>query len=45
VADPEDQRERTQALRWFNQELASDDRFVSLIFPAGDGIAFGIKNS
>jgi caffeoyl-CoA O-methyltransferase len=43
VADPEDQRERTQALRRFNENLAADSDFVSMIFPAGDGIAFGLK--
>ncbi|MGD8632047.1 MAG: O-methyltransferase [Anaerolineales bacterium] len=45
VADPEDQRDRTKALRWFNERLASDAHFVSLIFPAGDGIVFGLKRS
>lgn len=43
VADPDDQRERTRALRWFNEHLAADPDFVSMIFPAGDGIAFGLK--
>ncbi len=43
VADPEDQRKRTQALRAFNEQLAADPQFVSMIFPAGDGIAFGLK--
>jgi predicted O-methyltransferase YrrM len=43
VADPEDERERTESLRWFNEQLASNSDFVSLIFPAGDGIAFGVK--
>lgn len=45
VADPEDQRERTLALRAFNERLAADPQFVSMIFPAGDGIAFGLKKS
>jgi caffeoyl-CoA O-methyltransferase len=45
VADPEDQRERTKALRRFNEQLALNSDFVSLIFPAGDGIAFGLKKS
>jgi predicted O-methyltransferase YrrM len=43
VADPRDERERTKSLRWFNEQLASNSDFVSLIFPAGDGIAFGVK--
>lgn len=43
VADPADQRERTKALRTFNEQLAANPQFVSLIFPAGDGIAFGLK--
>jgi caffeoyl-CoA O-methyltransferase len=43
VADPEDRRERTIALRRFNEELASNPDFVSMIFPAGDGIAFGLR--
>jgi predicted O-methyltransferase YrrM len=45
VADPDDQRERTKALRGFNERLASDPNFISLIFPAGDGIAFGWKKA
>lgn len=43
VADPEDERERTKSLRWFNEQLASNPKFISLIFPTGDGIAFGFK--
>lgn len=43
VANPDDQRERTKALRAFNERLASNPDFVSMIFPAGDGIAFGLK--
>lgn len=29
-------------IRLFNERLASDDRFISTIFPAGDGIAMGV---
>ncbi|MGD8732300.1 MAG: O-methyltransferase [Anaerolineales bacterium] len=45
VVDDEDQRERTKALRRFSEQLASNSDFVSLIYPAGDGIAFGVKRS
>ena len=45
VADPDDLRERTQALRWFNENLAAATGFVSMIFPAGDGIAFGVRRA
>jgi predicted O-methyltransferase YrrM len=30
-------------LREFNRRLAQDKRLVSVIFPAGDGIAAGCK--
>ena len=37
ASDPE-----VAPIRLFNERLASDDRFISTIFPAGDGIAMGV---
>ena len=42
VIEGSDRVERVAALRAFNNQLASDPRFVSTIFPAGDGLAFGL---
>ncbi len=43
VIDEQDQSERAVVLREFNRRLAQDERLVSVIFPAGDGIAVGCK--
>jgi caffeoyl-CoA O-methyltransferase len=43
VVDAADTRERTEALRAFNRRLAEDPRMVSLIFPAGDGMAVAVR--
>jgi caffeoyl-CoA O-methyltransferase len=45
VIDEEDLSERAVVLREFNRRLAQDERLVSVIFPAGDGIAVGCKVS
>ncbi len=44
VVDESDRRPRTLALRAFNRQLAEDPRLISMVFPAGDGIAFGVKH-
>ncbi|MEJ2011788.1 MAG: O-methyltransferase [Anaerolineales bacterium] len=41
VVDSDIQTERAHVLRQFNQRLAQDQRLVSLIYPAGDGLAVG----
>jgi caffeoyl-CoA O-methyltransferase len=41
IVDPAAQSERLRVLREFNQRLAGDPRLVSLIYPAGDGLAIG----
>jgi caffeoyl-CoA O-methyltransferase len=41
VVDAANQTERAHVLREFNQRLAQDQRLVSLIYPAGDGLAVG----
>lgn len=41
VVDPKDQSERATVLREFNRRLAQDERLVSVIYPAGDGLAIG----
>jgi caffeoyl-CoA O-methyltransferase len=33
---------RVVATRLFNERLASDDRFISTVFPGGDGITLGV---
>ena len=43
VIDEADQSERAVVLREFNRKLAQDRRLVSVIFPAGDGLAIGCK--
>ncbi len=43
VVDTADASERTEALREFNRRLAEDQRMVSLIFPAGDGMTFAVR--
>lgn len=41
IIDPTVQTERAHVLREFNERLAGDSRLVSLIYPAGDGLAIG----
>jgi caffeoyl-CoA O-methyltransferase len=41
VVDEANQSERAVVLREFNRRLAQDSRLVSLIYPAGDGLAIG----
>jgi len=43
IVDAADTSERTEALRGFNRRLAEDPRMVSLIFPAGDGMAVAVR--
>ncbi len=43
VVNAADTSERTEALRAFNRRLAEDPRMVSLIFPAGDGMAVAVR--
>jgi len=43
IVDAADTRERTEALRAFNRRLAEDPLMVSLIFPAGDGMAVAVR--
>lgn len=38
VYDPENQEESTQAIRAFNEKVASDDRLEAIILPIGDGL-------
>ena len=42
IVDSNDSDPRAVATRSFNERLASDERFISTIFPAGDGIALGV---
>ena len=43
VVDASDTSEQTEALRAFNRRLAEDPQMVSLIFPAGDGMAVAVR--
>ncbi len=43
VVDAADTSEQTEALRAFNRRLAEDPQMVSLIFPAGDGMAVAVR--
>ena len=43
IVEEADTSERTEALRAFNRRLAKDPRMVSLIFPAGDGMAVAVR--
>ena len=43
VVNDEDTSERNEALRAFNRRLAEDPRLISLIFPAGDGMAVAVR--
>ncbi len=43
VVDAADTSEQTETLRAFNRRLAEDPQMVSLIFPAGDGMAVAVK--
>lgn len=43
VVDAANTNERTEALRAFNRCLAEDPRMLSLIFPAGDGMAVAVR--
>ncbi len=42
IVDSSDSDSGAVAMRRFNERLASDDRFISTIFPAGDGMAMGV---
>ncbi|MEE9216870.1 MAG: O-methyltransferase [Anaerolineales bacterium] len=42
IVDPSNSDPGLAAIRLFNERLASDDRFVSTIFPAGDGTAVAV---
>jgi len=41
IVNPDVQTERAVVLREFNRRLAQDPRLISLIYPAGDGLAIG----
>lgn len=41
VINPEEERPGTQAIRKFNQMMATDPRLESMLFPIGDGITIG----
>lgn len=43
VADPEDTRESTLALRAFNARLRDDDRITLSLVPIGDGLTFALR--
>ena len=43
VVTEEDTNERNEALRAFNRRLAEDPHLISLIFPAGDGMAVAVR--
>jgi caffeoyl-CoA O-methyltransferase len=45
IIDDRENTERIDALRTFNNRLASDPRMISTIFPAGDGLAIGMLQS
>jgi len=42
IGDPSDDDPAIASTRSFNERLASDDRFISTIFPAGDGTAVAV---
>ncbi|MFQ5942611.1 MAG: O-methyltransferase [Anaerolineales bacterium] len=42
IVDAENQDPDAISMRSFNERLANDDRFISSVFPAGDGIAMGV---
>lgn len=42
VVDPNNQEQRTEVMRAFNQRLVDDPRLFSTIFPAGDGMAIAV---
>lgn len=43
VIDPLVHNSTTQFIRVFNRKIAQDNRFISTIFPAGDGTTIGVK--
>jgi len=45
VVDAQDRSERVRVLREFNRRLAQDPGLVSLIYPAGDGLAIGWRRA
>jgi caffeoyl-CoA O-methyltransferase len=42
IVDSSESDPRVVATRLFNERLASDDRFISTVFPGGDGITLGV---
>jgi predicted O-methyltransferase YrrM len=42
IVNADDSDPNAVAMRQFNERLASDDRFISTIFPAGDGTAMAV---
>ncbi len=42
IVDSADHDPNAVAMRSFNERLANDDRFISTVFPAGDGTAMGV---
>ncbi len=42
IADSSDSDPGVAPIRLFNERLANDDRFISIVFPAGDGTAVGV---
>jgi len=42
ITDSADSDPKVVATRHFNERLADNDRFISIVFPAGDGISIGV---
>ena len=42
IVESSDSDPRVAAMQLFNERLASDDRFISTIFPAGDGTTVAV---
>jgi caffeoyl-CoA O-methyltransferase len=42
ILNQTDKTERIKSMQQFNNRLASDQRLISTIFPAGDGLAIGV---
>jgi caffeoyl-CoA O-methyltransferase len=42
IVDSADRDPRAVAMRRFNERLADDERFISVVFPAGDGTAVAV---
>lgn len=45
VADPNNQEERVQLMRNFNQQTSQEQNLISTIYPAGDGMLLAVKKN